>query len=108
MKKLICIMLCLFLGILTAHAQESSKEADKILNVKYKSKPAKEERKPEFNKDDSSFSKELSRKKKKEVVAKRKRAKTNSRIREMEVHNSKRNIDFARKMEIREREEKKK
>jgi hypothetical protein len=41
-------------------------------------------------------------------VAKRKRGKTNARIREMEMHNNKRNVEFARKMEMREIAEKRK
>jgi hypothetical protein len=94
--------------VFTVKAQESPKEAAKILNVKYKGKPDKEERNPEFNKHDSSFNKKLSREKKKGAVAKRKRGKTNARIREMEMHNNKRNVEFARKMEMREIAEKRK
>jgi hypothetical protein len=108
MKKLINIMLVTFLAVFTAQAQESPKESAKILNVKYKGKPDKEERKPEFNKYDSSFNKKLSREKKKSTVAKRKRGKVNSRIREMEMHHNKRNVEFARKMEMREIAEKRK
>ena len=108
MKKLIYIMLCFIIGTFTAQAQESPKEEAKILNVKYKGKPAKEERKPSFNKDDSSFNKKLSRQKRKETVAKRRRGRANSKIREMEVHHNKQSVEVARKMELREREAKRK
>jgi hypothetical protein len=108
MRKMVYIMLCLFLGALNAKAQESTKEAAKIMNVKYKGKPAKEERKPEFNKYDSSFNKKFSREKRKKEVSKRQRGKANARIREMETHNNKRNVEFARKMEQREIAAKKK
>jgi Skp family chaperone for outer membrane proteins len=105
MRKITFIMLFSFFAILTVQAQETPKESAKILNVKYK-KPKKEDRKPEFNKYDSSFNKKLSRQKRKENTAKRKRAKANSKIREMEVQHNKRNIELARKMELREREAK--
>jgi hypothetical protein len=108
MKKLVYIMLCLLLGVLNAQAQGSPKDAAKIMNVKYKAKPAKDERKPEFNRYDSSFNKKLSREKRKDEVTKRQRGKANARIREMEIHNNKRNVDFARKMEQREIAAKKK
>jgi hypothetical protein len=108
MKKIVYIMLCLFLGTLNAQAQESPKEAAKIMNVRYKGKPAKDERKPEFNKYDSSFNKKLSREQRKKGITKRQRGKANARIREMEAHNNKRNVEFARKMEQREIAAKKK
>jgi hypothetical protein len=105
MKKLIYIGLFSFLDIFTVQAQ-TPKESAKILNVKYKVKPAKEDRKPAFNKDDSSFNKKLSKQKRKESNARRKRAKSNSKIREMEVQHNKRNIELARKLELKDREAK--
>jgi hypothetical protein len=102
MRRIIFTMF-LMLGILTAHAQRASRESSKIMTAKY-SKPGKKERKPEFNKYDSSFNKKLNRQKKKETVAKRRKAKSNSRIREMEVQHNKRNVELARKMELKRRE----
>jgi hypothetical protein len=106
MRKIIFIMLVSFFAVSTVQAQETTKESAKILNVKYKKKPKKEDRKPAFNKDDSSFNKKLNKQKRKESNARRKRAKSNSKIREMEVQHSKRNIELARKMELKEREAK--
>ena len=95
MKKIIFSILFLLLGILTAQAQRNSK----LFIATYDKEPAKEGRKPVFNKYDSSFNKKLSRQKKKENAARRRRGKSNARIREMEVTHNKRSAEFGRMME---------
>jgi hypothetical protein len=106
MRKMVFIMIFLLGGILTVEAQRNSAIASKVFKPKYKGRLVKEGKNPDFNKNDSSLNKKLSRQKRKENNARRKKAKSNSRLREMEVKHHKHNAEVARKLELKEREAK--